>query len=100
MKTTEPFIIIRPITHLPGCPHGIANGYVAIPPNHPKYKTEDDFEVHGGITYREIENHENADFWVIGFDTAHYCDTLERCDMNYVIKECFSLLEQVNKMTL
>jgi hypothetical protein len=76
---------------------GWGNGYVALPPTHPLYLGTLDsitdnsliqikidlvgsLDVHGGITYNDFGDGVNApiDWWVLGFDTAHYGDTLEK----------------------
>ena len=64
---------------------GWGNGYVAIPPMHPAYKMDYDtlifdLKVHGGITYSDFGNGDAApkDWWVFGFDTAHFGDTIEK----------------------
>jgi hypothetical protein len=64
---------------------GWGNGYVAIPPTHPAYKMDwdtmlYDIDVHGGITYSNFGDGIRApkNWWVIGFDTSHYGDTMER----------------------
>jgi len=51
------------------------NGYIYLPPSHPWYKKgydDIDVEVHGGITYAELDKDTN--YWCIGFDTNHYGD--------------------------
>lgn len=59
-------------------------GYVRVPPTHPvhgkKYDAVD-VDVHGGLTFAEIEpckEHEDGQGWWLGFDCAHsgdaYCD--------------------------
>lgn len=56
--------------------HGWGNGYIKIPRGHwlhgmIYYNIEElspPFLVHGGITYSNTE----GDYWVLGFDTAHY----------------------------
>jgi hypothetical protein len=62
---------------------GWGNGYVAIPPTHPAYKMDYDIidvDIHYGLTYSQYGDGVNApiDWWVFGFDTAHYGDTLEK----------------------
>lgn len=86
---------------------GYANGYVAIPPEHPLYgRRYDDFDVdiHGGLTFSEsaalVKTHFNPnflelcelndipdDYWVFGFDTMHYMDTLDYWSREMVIAE-------------
>ena len=66
---------------------GWGNGYVAVPPTHPAYKMhyQDaldgiDIDIHGGLTYSQFGNGENApkDWWIFGFDTSHYNDNLDK----------------------
>ena len=86
---------------------GYANGYVAIPPEHPLHGCRyDDFDVdiHGGLTFSEsaamVKTHFNPnflelcelndipdDYWVFGFDTMHYMDTLDYWSREMVIAE-------------
>ena len=84
---------------------GYANGYVAIPPNHPLPEVDYnmiDIEIHGGLTFSELvdstflKNFISAEFidgkvpdkyWVLGFDTMHVGDTLDSCPREYVIDE-------------
>ena len=56
---------------------GSLNGYVAIPKEHKLYgisygDTSPDIEVHGGLTYAELDNATGE--WVFGFDCAHADD--------------------------
>ena len=92
---------------------GYANGYVAIPKNHPYYKKDyddlDNIIIHGGLTLSEEltsfsnvplvwldENPENfEEYWVFGFDTRHRNDTLQNCNKEYVISEIESLEKQL-----
>jgi hypothetical protein len=50
-------------------------GYVMIPKDHPLFNKDysdiDDIDVHGGLTYGELENED--EYW-IGFDCAHSND--------------------------
>lgn len=62
---------------------GWGNGYVAVPPTHPAYKIDYDnvdIDIHGGLTYSQHGNGIDVpkDWWVFGFDTAHYMDNLDR----------------------
>ena len=73
--------------HFPVITRGWGNGYVAIPPTHPAYKMDYDtlmysIDVHGGLTYTDWGNGENApkDWWVFGFDTSHFQDDIENCN--------------------
>lgn len=51
------------------------NGYIYLSSSHPWYKKhydEIDVEVHGGLTYGELDRETN--YWCIGFDTNHSGD--------------------------
>jgi hypothetical protein len=71
-------------------PHGWGNGYVAVPPSHPLWgidygNVDQHLDVHGGLTYSELKDFpgmfkEHAvpdNYWVFGFDTSHWDDTLK-----------------------
>ncbi len=54
-------------------------GYVRIPPEHPLHGKDYEIpnvEVHGGLTFAEVEPcaHEDGTGWWFGFDCAHYMD--------------------------
>jgi hypothetical protein len=55
-------------------------GYVRVPPTHPFYKKDydaPDVEVHGGLTFADIEtctDHADGLGWWFGFDCAHSGD--------------------------
>lgn len=85
-----------------GINYGYANGYVAIPPDHPlygKHYEDVNIEIHGGLTFSSVVNHSilakeelidgevPENYWVFGFDTLHWNDTLESCPREYVINE-------------
>lgn len=97
---------------------GYANGYVAVPKDHPFYgKDYDDVEVdvHGGLTFAcpgsnitaadlpETEVLEGClydldeNWWVFGFDTCHYTDSLENWPREAVIAETLSLKKQLEE---
>ena len=93
--------------NLPYVKAGYANGYVAIPPEHPLFgKSYDEameagIETHGGLTFNEksdvlikawnddnlilLDNELPAGYYVFGFDTMHYNDSLETCSREYVV---------------
>lgn len=95
---------------------GYANGYVAIPKNHPLYrKTYDEandagINVHGGLTFSAsivdvlsrfdlwgvdwLDGEIPEDYWVFGFDTLHYGDTLEEWSCEKCIAEVNKLKKQ------
>jgi len=78
-------------------------GYVKVPEKHPFYEKHYDWihenydvEVHGGLTYSEKKIGScNDSGWFIGFDCAHYGDTIERCTEYYVKRECINLINQM-----
>jgi hypothetical protein len=81
---------------------GYGNGYVAVPPTHPAYKMDYDtllypIEIHGGLTYSDFGNGENAPkhWWVFGFDTAHFGDTIENWPKEAVEAETKRLFSQL-----
>lgn len=94
---------------------GYANGYVAVPEGHPLYgKSYDDamevdgmYVVHGGITFSEsmqcvfntfdydkiewLDTNDSGEipnsYWVFGFDTMHYGDSIGNCSREWCINE-------------
>ena len=85
---------------------GYANGYVAIPPEHPLFGRHYNYPevyVHGGLTFSEpsrdiFENFDTKSielldgeipegWWVFGFDTFHYGDNLDTCSREWCIAE-------------
>lgn len=77
---------------------GWGNGYVSLPKGHPLFGLEYDtihdqydIQIHGGLTYSKLDE----DKWVIGFDTAHYQDTLINWPESSVKRETENLKEQV-----
>ena len=107
---------VRGFTDFPsflGC--GWGRGYVCVNDKHPlfgKDYRELEFEVHGGLTFggnlasvgygKFIDKLDWLDsmpeqpnlWWIFGFDTAHYNDTLEEWDEEAVIAETRRLAEQ------
>lgn len=59
-------------------------GYVAV--NYME-NISDRIECHGGITYESSQR--------IGFDCAHFGDTMENCDMEFCIAECHKIVDQL-----
>lgn len=94
---------------------GYANGYVAVPKDHPFFGRgydDVDVEIHGGLTFScsgskiktdlpETEVLEGClydldeDWWVFGFDTCHYQDSLENWPREAVIDETLRLKQQL-----
>lgn len=96
---------------------GAANGYVAVPSDHPFYGkdyTDIDVNVHGGLTFSssgedvlmyftEINiirgNIDNLkDYWVFGFDTCHFKDDLDSWPIERVEEETLNLLKQLEEV--
>jgi len=86
---------------------GWGNGYIGVPPNHPWYKKVTlgiPASVHRGITFSRLaKNGKNftdwpEDYWVIGFDTAHYQDSPVSCPQSYVEQETNNLLLQAEQV--
>lgn len=98
--------------------HGHSNGYVALPPGHPfhglHYDKLDQLGVscHGGLTFSELFHdgtwsntpHEHCvpkgleGWWVIGFDTCHPGDSLERWPLEEVVNEIQYVIDQINAL--
>ena len=101
---------------------GYANGYVAVPPEHPlhgKHYTEANemIDIHGGLTYSNLVEEIKADgwcndtecigfdnfdeipkdYWVFGFDTLHFGDG-PHLGRQWCINETNDLLEQLQEL--
>lgn len=104
--------IIIENTWLMGMNHGWGNGYVLIPEGHPlhgKSYNDIDVDVSGGLTFSELVDEElvntwpheglltkeDIGSWLVGFDTAHYMDTIERWPKEAVQAETDRLMEQL-----
>jgi hypothetical protein len=85
---------------------GWGNGYVVIPENHSLFGKDYDelneiVNVHGGLTFSEdLTNLEGMPVevtagWVVGFDTAHAGDTLDKWSEEDVKNETVRLREQL-----
>jgi len=86
---------------------GWGNGYVIIPKGHKLYEKHYDeihdimphLDVHGGLTYSEYAHNnkliEENEGWVIGFDTAHFSDTLGNWSKERVEEETIKLKQQI-----
>ena len=100
---------------------GYANGYVAIPTDHPLYgKSHDEaydagIIAHGGLTYSDsivnvlsnfdlwgvdwLDGEVPEDYWVLGFDTMHSGDTLDFWNLNRCMEEINNLKSQLENYT-
>ena len=101
---------------------GYANGYVAVPPEHPLHGRDYNFandyvEVHGGLTFGAMMEEIKADgwrddteginidkfddipqdYWVFGFDTMHYDDGPFH-NREWCINETKGLMEQLENI--
>lgn len=92
---------------------GWGNGYVLIPSDHPYYGLHYDqipLSVHGGLTYSDAANDspsqvadwpeftlEEKEGWVVGFDTAHYDDSLAKWPKEKVMEEAENLKRQLEE---
>mgnify|MGYP003651145990 CR=1 FL=1 len=85
---------------------GWGNGYVAVSPTHPlhlgnitqiKISLVQSLNVNGGITYNDYGDGKYApkDWWVFGFDTSHFGDTIEKWPKEAVEAETMSLFWQL-----
>lgn len=98
---------------------GYANGYVAVPPEHPWYgksydEVEDKIDIHGGLTFsaktdeccgwNDIETIDDDSnliplgWWVFGFDTLHAYDNLENWPKERCIEETLNLKRQLEEV--
>lgn len=103
-----------------GKEYGMYNGYVAIPPTNGLYgkdfmELDDLIDIHGGVTYaRPAKDSEQilddnaryllsgdsgipSDWWIIGFDTKHAGDTLQKWTRERTVQETIDLYIQVLK---
>lgn len=101
---------------------GYANGYVAVPPEHPLHGKHYDeannvIDIHGGLTFGEpideikadgwrndtecidFDNFDEIpkDYWVFGFDTMHFDDG-PHLDREWCINETKNLMEQLGNI--
>lgn len=101
---------------------GYGNGYVAVPPEYPYHGVDYNkllVDIHGGLTFdasaKEINNATLAnwsnleflgeetslpdDYWVFGFDTLHFGDSLTKWPRERCMEETLNLKEQLEKMS-
>lgn len=94
----DPFIILRKSTWaFDFIRVGWGNGYVALPEWHKWYEVHYDnipVIIHGGLTYSQIEKIKKKNYWVIGFDTCHLDDNLDKWPRYKVKEEAEELLKQ------
>jgi hypothetical protein len=96
---------------LPGMNHGWGNGYVLIPEGHPLHGVHYDnidVNVHGGLTFSELVDidlakkmhleQEDIGSWCVGFDTAHWNDTIEKWPERAVVAETCHLKLQLERI--
>lgn len=99
--------------------HGWGNGYVIVPKGHPVHgmhyddiHDKFDIDVHGGLTFSDSAKTlkeqgwlpdvgaEDTD-WILGFDTAHYGDSMVRWpDERSVLQEANRLVQQLESLTV
>lgn len=104
---------VKPLNHLSGLDVGWGNGYVCLPVGHPAYGMHYDeiyetfsISAHGGLTFSEsaktIEWPEIPegckDSWVVGFDCAHYGDSLDNWPKKMVELEAQNLAKKFEKI--
>ena len=83
-------------------------GYVYIPQGHPcfdKFCEDIDVQIHGGLTYSGLTKLNGIDYYIVGFDCAHYDDIIPEHDYifegstykdyNFVKQETIQLAEQL-----
>lgn len=99
---------VKKNTWMQGRNTGWGNGYVVIPKGHKchgKDYDDIDVEVHGGLTFSDAADdikdwpeiiEEDKGGWVIGFDTAHYDDDLNKWpNAKLVMEEAEILKDQL-----
>ena len=60
-------------------------------------------DVHGGITYNDLYDVKDKGYcknYCIGFDCAHYKDTIEVQTLEYCISQCESLAKQLKEIEI
>ena len=104
MFTQHPLLIISPLEIAPTINihmrFGCANGYVAVPQDHPWYGAgygDLPVEVHGGLTFADHATLFGVPYWMLGFDTWHMDDTPERWPIKQVFGETMRLWKEVKE---
>lgn len=90
---------------------GWGNGYVILPKGHHlhgKSYNEIDVDIHGGLTFSELVNEDVVEVfgldskhigsWMIGFDTCHFNDTLEKWTKEKVQAEADLLKQRIDAL--
>jgi hypothetical protein len=114
LKTVEIIAFVKENKHLTRgfIDFGWGNGYVAVPYSHPCYGMSYDdihdkynIEVNGGLTFSAQADKDfwpekpEGDWWIVGFDTAHYGDSLENWpDALSVLREAKRLKKQLTEL--
>ena len=77
-------------------------GYIIIPTTNANFINIYNIYVHGGITYYEYNVINNKQVYVLGFDCAHYNDTIEYIKqprtLGYCKNELIYMSKQIKKM--
>lgn len=116
MKTESKLISFVLASRLHITDVGWGNGYVALPKEHPCFGMDYDaihekypqLEVHCGLTWSQLQDdkgligapEEVYGMWVVGFDTAHYGDSLATWPELMVKLEADRLKAQLEEITL
>jgi hypothetical protein len=92
---------------------GWGNGYIAVPPSHFLWGMDYDkinelVDVHYGLTFSDVidsgstafKEHAPEGYWVFGFDTAHYDDSLEKWPKEAVEAETKKLFAQIFELDM
>jgi hypothetical protein len=85
---------------------GWGNGYAVVPKGHPLYGIEEPYgkghviDVNSEITFAGWRQHNGKEYWVIGFDTAHYGDSILKWPKEAVEREAINFAEQIKKINV
>lgn len=79
---------------------GIVNIFCAALNGSLRPRPDDCFDVHGSLTFSGplIGGEFSESDWWFGFDCRHCDDTIEKCNLAYVVGECESLAEQLARV--
>lgn len=122
MKELVPFLnstVNKDLRPLSFCDSGYANGYVAVPPEHPLFgkhydKVDDMIDINSSLTFSDTSDsccnwddietiNDNSNtiplgWWVFGFDTIHLGYTLKTWPKERCIEETLRLKEQLEEL--